>query len=326
MPVDRPPTILLGATPSASLHAALRERYEVLGPFEGGAPEAARALPAAALARIAALVTYGNASTTGELADAMPNLRIVCCIGSGYEGVDRAAMAARGIAVTHGPGANASSVADLALGLLIASVRALTAGHALVRAGQWRGGADALPLAPGLTGRRVGIYGLGAIGARIATRVAACEAIVGYHNRRPRDDTAYQFFPTLMGLAHWADALVIAVRADAATRHAVDADVLRALGANGHVVNIARGSVIDEDALIAALRDGSIAGAGLDVFEREPVVPPALARLPNVALTPHLGGATLEAHDAMQALVLRNLAAFFAGQPLPTPVPTPHVT
>jgi glyoxylate reductase len=133
----------------------------------------------------------------------------------------------------------------------------------------------------------------------------------------------YPFFPTLAGLAEWADALVVAVRADTATRHAVDDAVLRALGPHGHVVNIARGSVIDETALIAALRDGGIAGAGLDVFEHEPVVPAALATLPNVVLTPHLGGATIEAHAAMQALVLHNLAACFAGDPLPAAVPPP---
>ena len=272
--------------------------------------------------RIRALVTYGTAPTTAEVAAALPSLRLVCCIGSGYEGVDRAAMAARGIAVTHSPGANASSVADIALGLLIASIRSFTAGHALVRAGQWRGVAGGvLPLSRGMTGRRVGIYGLGEIGVRIAARVTACEAEVGYHNRRRRADVPYPWFDSVAALAEWADALVIAVRADATTRHTVNAGVLRALGSDGHVVNIARGSVIDESALIDALTDGTIAGAGLDVFEHEPDVPTALAELPNVVLTPHLGGATHEAQAAMQAMVLRNLAAFFAGAPLPTPVP-----
>jgi glyoxylate reductase len=322
VPPDDPHSILLGADPSASLLAALRARYDVVGPFDGGALEASRVLPADVRSRIRALVTYGNAQTSVAVADALPGLRLVCCIGSGYEGVDRAAMAARGIAVTHSPGANASSVADLALGLLIASVRRFTAGHARLRAGGWRANDDGTP-PHGLTGRRVGIYGLGAIGAKIAARVVACEALVGYHNRRPRSDVPYDWFPTLHGLAQWADALVVAVRADAATRHAVDAAVLRALGPDGHVVNIARGSVIDEAALIAALRGGSLAGAGLDVFEHEPAVPAALAELDNVVLTPHLGGATEEAHAAMQALVLRNLAAFFAGAPLPTPVPAP---
>jgi lactate dehydrogenase-like 2-hydroxyacid dehydrogenase len=321
MPVDDSPIVLLGVEPSAGLRAALAERWRVEGPLEGGAASAAHALPPDVVSRIRAIVTYGTATTGAAVVDALPALGVVCCIGSGYEGVDRAAMAARGIAVTHSPGANAASVADLALGLLIASVRRFTAGHALVRAGRWNSGDDALPLAQGLTGRRVGIFGLGAIGARIAARVAACEATVGYHSRRPRAEVPYAYFPTLRALAGWADALVVAVRADDTTRHAVDAGVLQALGADGHVVNIARGSAIDEAALIAALQNGVIAGAGLDVYEHEPVVPAALAVLDNVVLTPHVGGATREAHAAMQALVLQNLAAFFRGEPLPTPVP-----
>jgi hydroxypyruvate reductase len=323
MTVDDSPIVLLGSTPGLSLRAALAEHYRVEGPLDGGATHAPRLLPAPIVARIRALVTYGSVAVGANVADALPALGIVCCIGSGYEGVDRAAMAARGIAVTHSPGANASSVADVALGLLIASVRRFTAGHALVRAGRWNTGADALPLSSGLTGRRVGIFGLGAIGARIAARVAACEAVVGYHNRRPRDDVRYPYFHTLRALAEWADALVVAVRADDSTRHAVNADVLRALGPDGHVVNIARGSAIDEPALIAALRNGGIAGAGLDVYENEPDVPADLATLDNVVLTPHIGGATREAHGAMQARVLRNLAAFFAGEALPDPVPAP---
>jgi len=321
MPVDDSPIVLLGATPSASLRAALAQRYRVEGPLDEGAAHAARLLPPSVVARIRAIVTYGTAVTGTAVADALPALGIVCCIGSGYEGVDRAAMAARGIAVTHSPGVNASSVADVAVGLLIASVRRFAAGHALVRSGRWNSGADALPLSPGLTGRRVGIFGLGAIGERIAVRVVACEAVVGYHNRRRRDDVGYRYFDTLPALAEWADALVVAVRADDATRHAVDAKVLRALGPDGHVVNIARGFAIDETALIAALRDGVIAGAGLDVYEHEPLVPADLAALDNVVLTPHIGGGTREAHAAMEALVLRNLAAYFAGAPLPTPVP-----
>jgi lactate dehydrogenase-like 2-hydroxyacid dehydrogenase len=143
---------------------------------------------------------------------------------------------------------------------------------------------------------------------------------IGYFNRNARADVSYAYFPTLLALATWADVLMIAVRADGGNRHTVNAEVLRALGTNGHVVNISRGSVIDESALIAALQEGVIAGAGLDVFEREPVVPDALRALANVALTPHIGGETDEASAAMHAMVLANLEAFFAGRPLPTPV------
>ena len=168
--------------------------------------------------------------------------------------------------------------------------------------------------------RHGGIYGLGAIGLRVARRVETCGAIVGYHGRAAHDGVDRAWFDTLGALAAWADALVVTVRADASNRHAVDAGILRALGPDGHVVNVARGSVIDEAALIDALAQGALAGAGLDVFEHEPDVPPALLALPNVALTPHLGGATRDAQSAMQALVLRNLADHFAGRPAPTPV------
>jgi len=144
---------------------------------------------------------------------------------------------------------------------------------------------------------------------------------VAYHNRKRRDDVDYRYFPALLDLALWADVLVIAVRADAGNHHAVDAGVLAALGANGHVVNIARGTVIDEAALVHALQSGAIAGAGLDVFEHEPAVPDELLAMPNVALTPHIAGGTLEAQAAMQDMVFANLEAFFAGRPVLTPVP-----
>ena len=188
--------------------------------------------------------------------------------------------------------------------------------------GEWPGNAARhTPPVHGLTGRRVGIYGLGAIGERIARRALACEMAVAYHNRRPRPDLPYAYHATLLELAAWADVLVVAVRADAGNRHTVNAAVLAALGPRGHVVNIARGAVIDEAALVRALSDGTIEGAGLDVFEHEPLVPAALMALPNVALTPHIGGASEDAQAAMQSMVLANVDAFLAGQPVPTPVP-----
>ncbi len=204
---------------------------------------------------------------------------------------------------------------------MIASVRRMFEANAFLHRGEWKGNASR-QMSPvrGLTGRRVGIYGLGAIGERIAQRAAAFEMDVAYHNRRPRADVPYPHHATLLALATWADVLIVAVRADDINRHAVNADVLAALGPTGHVVNIARGAVIDEAALIAALANGGIEGAGLDVFEHEPDVPAALLALPNVALTPHIGGASIEAQAAMQALVLANLDAFFAGHPVLTPV------
>lgn len=319
------PTVLLGGRLPDTLVAELASRYDVVGPlpppFEQGVVQA---LAHDVAARVRAIVTRGSVPTTSVAFERLPALGIVACMGSGYEGIDLGNAAERGIVVTHSPAANADSVADVALGLLVASVRRFAAGAAMIRNGEWRGNA-AQRTAParGMTGRNVGIYGLGAIGERIARRVAACEAHVAYHNRRRRDDVPYRWFASLPELAEWADALVVAVRADAANRHSVDAAVLRALGPDGHVVNIARGSVIDEAALIAALQNGVIAGAGLDVYENEPEVPRALVALPSVVLTPHIGGGTVEAQAAMNALVLRNLAAFFAGQPVATPVPAP---
>lgn len=224
--------------------------------------------------------------------------------------------------MTHSPAANAASVAEIAMGLVIASMRNFRAESDRLRAGEWRGNAAArTPAAEGLAGRRLGIYGLGEIGRRVAARAAAFDMAIGYFNRRPARDVAWTYFDSLHGLAAWCDALVIAVRASEATRHSVDRAVLEALGPRGHLVNIARGSVVDEEALIHALRDRRIAGAGLDVYADEPRVPRALLELPNVFPLPHIGGQTRDARRAMASMTLQNLDAHFAGRALPNPVP-----
>jgi hydroxypyruvate reductase len=171
-----------------------------------------------------------------------------------------------------------------------------------------------------MLGRRIGLYGMGEIGRKIAARVAAFETEVGYFSRS-RHDVPYHYFPTLDALAEWCSVLMVAVRAGADTENAVDANILRKLGKDGYVVNISRGSVIDQQALVAALTEQTLAGAGLDVYEKEPHAPDALTALPNVVLSPHIGGHTLESHVAMQDCVIANLEAFFAGQPLPYAVP-----
>jgi glyoxylate reductase len=169
----------------------------------------------------------------------------------------------------------------------------------------------------GLSRRKVGVYGMGEIGRKIAARVAGFEAEVGYFSRTRYEDLSYQYLPSLEALVDWCSVLMIAVRASAETAHIVDADLLKKLGPDGFVVNISRGSVIDHAALVAALKDGTIAGAGLDVFETEPHAPDELTSLPNVVLTPHIGGNTQESHVAMRACVLANLRAFFADDGLP---------
>ncbi len=315
------PSILLGMRVPGTFVQALARRGRVLGPPTASFPEFVAAMPAADRASVRAIVTMGTVGATDATMAILPALGLVSCLGSGYEGVDLAAAHARRIVATHSPSANASAVADLALGLMIASVRRMFDANAFLHRGEWKGNASRrMPPVRGLTGRRVGIYGLGAIGERIALRAAAFEMEVAYHNRRPRTDVPYAYHATLLELATWADVLMVAVRAGDTNRHAVDAEVLAALGPTGHVVNIARGAVIDEAALIAALTDGGIEGAGLDVFEHEPDVPAALLALPNVALTPHIGGTSTDAQAAMEAMVLANLDAFLAGQAVPTPV------
>ena len=216
------------------------------------------------------------------------------------------------------PAANASSVADIAVTLMLAATRRLLAADAYVRSGDWAAAKPSPMMRPqaGMPGRQIGVYGMGEIGRKIAARVAAFEAEVGYFSRS-RHDLPYQYFSSLEALAEWCSVLMIAVRAGADTHHIVNAEILKKLGADGYVVNIARGSVIDQQALVAALADRSIAGAGLDVYEKEPHAPDALTVFPNVVLTPHVGGHTLESHVAMQDCVIANLEAFFAGKPLP---------
>jgi lactate dehydrogenase-like 2-hydroxyacid dehydrogenase len=201
---------------------------------------------------------------------------------------------------------------------MLAVTRRLLPADEYVRSGNWAA-AKPSPLMrpqPGNPGRRVGVYGMGEIGRKIASRIAAFECEVGYFSRS-KHDVPYQYLPSLEALAEWCSVLMIAVRAGADTHHAVNADILRKLGKDGYVVNISRGSVIDQVALVAALADESIAGAGLDVFAKEPHTPDALTAFPNVVLAPHIGGHTLDSHHAMQDCVMANLDAFFAGKPLP---------
>jgi lactate dehydrogenase-like 2-hydroxyacid dehydrogenase len=266
---------------------------------------------------VRAVVTLGGLRNDAGMLGALPALGLLHCYGTGHEGVDAAYCAGRGIAVTHAGDANATSVAEFALGLILATHRQILVGDAFVRAGKWADQRlERMPLVGGLSGAKLGIYGLGAIGERLAQRAAACEMVIGYHNRRPRPGCAHAYFESLGALAEWADVLAVCVRAGPANRGAVDAHVLRALGPRGVVVNIARGSVIDEPALIAALQAQEIAGAGLDVFVAEPEVPAALRAMPNVVLTPHMAAHTISAQRAQQRALLETLEAFFAGQPL----------
>ncbi|WP_186134628.1 2-hydroxyacid dehydrogenase [Burkholderia gladioli] len=268
-------------------------------------------------AKVEAVLTNGSTGLTEDELARLPGLVFLNALGAGYENLPVAAARRRGIAIAHGVGANDDCVADHAFALLLATVRGVVRLDAACRAGVWR---DALPMQPNFSGKRIGIVGLGRIGAKIARRAAAFDLEIGYHNRRPREGAEFRYFPAVVELARWADYLVVATPGGADTRHLIDAAVLAALGARGFLVNVSRGSVVDTAALAAALRDGRIAGAGLDVYEGEPEPPAELVGLDSVVLTPHVAGTSPQARDRTIELFLENAARHFAGQPLLTPL------
>lgn len=266
--------------------------------------------------RIDAVLTRGPLGLFDAEMARLPRLQIICVLGAGYEQVDLPAALRRGITVTNGAGVNASSVADHALALLLAAVRDIPGADASVRRSEWR-----KHMRPSLAGKRLGILGLGAVGMAIAKRGAlGFDMQVSYHNRRPRPDVPYGYCASPLELAAASDYLVIATPGGAGTDRMISATELQALGPEGFIVNIARGSVIDTDALIEALRERRIAGAGLDVFPDEPRVPDALKVLDNVVLTPHVAGLSPDAVRATVVLVVDNLLAHFAGRPVLTPI------
>jgi hydroxypyruvate reductase len=313
-----PEKVLIYSKFPKALMVRIGERFELLD--AAGKPPT-EVFPAEQLSTIRAMITAGGTQLPGSVMDTLPSLKAIICYGTGYDGVDLRAARARNIAVGNSPGANAASVADLAVTLMLATTRRILPADGFVRDGSWAASKPSplLRALPGNPGRRIGVYGMGEIGRKIASRVAAFETEVGYFSRS-RYDLPYRYFESLEALAEWCNVLMIAVRASAETHHVVNADILGKLGSDGYVVNIARGSVIDEAALVTALTNNTIAGAGLDVFEKEPHPPGALTSLPNVVLTPHVGGHTLDSHAAMQDCVMANLESFFAGRPLAYPV------
>lgn len=269
--------------------------------------------------RIDAVLTRGPLGLYAAEIAALPRLKIICVIGAGYEHVDLQAASNRSITVTNGAGANAPTVADHAMALLLALVRSIPQADASVRRGEWL-----KPMCPTLEGKRLGIVGLGAVGLAIARRAAnGFDMSISYHNRQPRPDVPYTYRASARELAAAVDFLIVAAPGGDATHHLVDHRVLEALGPQGYLINIGRASVVDTAALVAALTEGRIAGAGLDVFDDEPRVPDALKRLSNVVLTPHIAGQSPQAAQDTVQLVVLNLQAFFSGQPLLTPVRLP---
>lgn len=287
-----------------SLEEALRTNYKIVD-----APSD----------EVVAAITSSRFGVTNEQMDAMPSLRAIVHFGVGYETTDVAHAQSRGIVVSNTPDVLTDCVADLAVGGLIDVLRRLTAADRYLRRGDWQRGQ--FPLATKVTGRRVGILGLGRIGAAIAHRLTAFDTKLSYHSRHPVPDVPYTYAESPTALAEAVEVLVVATSGGPATAGLVSAEVLAALGPDGYLVNIARGSVVDEPALVQALTSGTIAGAALDVFADEPTVPAELLDLDNVVLLPHIASATTETREAMGELAFRNLHQFMTDGTLVTPVP-----
>lgn len=267
---------------------------------------------------VRAVVTNGSTGLSDAQMALLPALDIVCAFGAGYENVDVAAATRRGIVVTHAPGANAATVADHAVGFLLALARGYAPLTTAVRAGHWR---TSRAERPTLSGARLGVVGMGRIGRLIATRALGFDMQLGYHTRQPRADAPGRFYADLTELAATSDFLVIACNGGPATKHLVNRDVLHALGPRGFVVNVSRGSVLDTLALIDALKHERIAGAGLDVIEGEPDVPRALLDHPDVLITPHMAGRSPASLLAQRDALLGSLTQHFAGVPVEFAVP-----
>jgi lactate dehydrogenase-like 2-hydroxyacid dehydrogenase len=266
------------------------------------------------------VVTSGGTGVDAGLMAALPNLGAVVNFGVGYDTTDVDAAAARGVVVSNTPDVLTDCVADTAVGLVIDVMRRFSAADRYVRAGRWPVDGP-YPLTRQVSNKRVGIIGLGRIGGAIAKRLSSFGCSVWYHNRHQVDGSPYTYVGSPVELAKAVDVLVVAATGGAGTRGLVSRDVIEALGPDGYLVNIARGSVVDEQALVDALAGGRLAGAGLDVFEDEPNVPQALLTMDNVVVLPHVGSATVETRAAMEELTLRNLDSFLKTGQLVTPVP-----
>ena len=312
----RPRLLVAGKLPQAALEARLAETYELHRLYEEADREA---FLAAHGASFDGLVTSAPLGASAGLIDALPSLKVIAGFGVGYEKYDEPAARRRGVKVSNTPDVLNDCVADLAFALLLDVARGVSASDRFVRRGDWLKGR--FPIATRVSGKKLGMLGMGRIGRAVAQRAGGFGMVVGYCNTRPAADAPYAYYATPLALARWCDFLVVTAAGGASTHHLVDAAVLDALGPHGFVVNVSRGSVVDEGALIEALQHKRIAGAGLDVFADEPRVPEALLALDNVVLCPHIASGTEETRAAMADLVVENLRSFFTTGQLKTPVP-----
>lgn len=296
----------------------LREQFEVIALWQ--AADRKQALREARDVEV--VVTSAVHGCTADVIEKLPNLKLICNWGVGYDSIDIETAARRGVAVTNTPEVLNDCVADEAWGLMIACARHIAQGDRFVRANRWENRDGMLPLGTRVSGKKLGIVGLGRIGMAIARRGEGFDMQIAYHNRNPRTDVPYTYMAKLTDLARWSDFLVVATVGGASTRKLVSREVLQALGPSSYIINIARGPVIDEAAMVELLQKGELGGAGLDVFEDEPNVPDPLKEMDNVVLMPHVGSATTETRHAMFDLVMKNLQAYFTGKALLTPVST----
>ncbi len=309
-------TVLIPGRIHPHVRARLVERFDLV---EIENAEAVDRLTADVRGKVRGAAVSGR--FPASLIAALPNLAVIGSFGVGYDGVDVKAAAARGIVVTNTPDVLNDEVADTTVALLLNTLRQFPAAETYLRAGRWAAEGP-FPLSPmSLKGRRIGIHGLGRIGLEIAARLVPFKVEISYHTRRPRSDVSFAYHDSLLGLAHAVDTLISIVPATPETKGSINADVLDALGPEGVLINVGRGSTVDQPALIRALQDGKIAAAGLDVYADEPQVPPDLIGLENVSLLPHVASASVPTRNAMADLVADNLVAWFETGKALTPVP-----
>ncbi|WP_153771837.1 2-hydroxyacid dehydrogenase [Labrenzia sp. CE80] len=310
------PDILMPAPLRAIVPEGLEKISTLHKTFEAVDPEAAIDAVADKIRGLA----IGGVKVDEALLDRFPNLEIISNFGVGYDSIDAALCGQRGIMVTNTPDVLSDEVADTALGLMLMTVRELSAAERWLRAGNWQPGKNYPLTKATLQGRTLGVLGLGRIGKAIATRAEAFGMTVHYHGRTKQQDVSYPYHATLKGLAEACDTLMLVAPGGASTRHMVNAEILETLGPDGILINVGRGTVVDEAALIEALRSGTILSAGLDVFEDEPSVPQALIEMENAVLLPHVASASVHTRDAMGQLVVDNISSWFSARKVLTPV------
>lgn len=263
-------------------------------------------------------VTHAGAGANSDIIEQLPNLKAICSLGVGFDTIDIKTARKKGILVSNTPDVLNDCVADLAIGLLIDSARRITTGDRYVRAGNWSQGKPN-SLGTRVSGKHLGILGMGRIGKAIAERASGFSMDIRYHARTEKSNLPWQYEQSLINLARWSDFLVVACTGGAETSNLVSAEILQALGHEGYLINIARGSVVNQEALIDALKNRTLMGAGIDVFRDEPNVPEELFALDNVVLAPHIGSATRETRSAMADLVVANVEKFIANGALVSP-------